>query len=129
MSDIRTSNVFEANARPQSSAPKGSVNGGNSLPAEQGKGVDVDRIVKKETAAGVEEQRMVDDAISKLQDYMQNEQRGLNFKMDEEAGITVISVYDAETEELIRQIPSEEMVSLAKRLNEQEPSVLFSARV
>ncbi|AJQ96364.1 putative flagellar protein FlaG [Gynuella sunshinyii YC6258] len=105
------------------------MNGGNSLPAEKGKEVDVDRIVKKETAATVEEQRMVDDAIAKLQDYMQNEQRGLNFKMDEEAGITVISVYDAETEELIRQIPSEEMVSLAKRLNEQEPSVLFSARV
>lgn len=71
----------------------------------------------------------VNDAVARLKDYVQNTQRSLNFSLDESSGITVISVYDASTQELIRQIPSEEAVTLAQKLNQEEPLALFRAQV
>lgn len=71
----------------------------------------------------------VNDAILRLKDYAQDTQRSLNFSLDEDSGITVISVYDAATKELIRQIPSEEAVTLAQKLNQEEPLLLFRAQV
>ena len=68
-------------------------------------------------------------AVAKLNDYVQNTERKLNFQLDDEAGITIIRVYDKQSEELIRQIPSEEAVSLAQKLNQEEPLMLFSAQV
>ena len=52
-------------------------------------------------------------AISKLNDYVQNIQRTLSFTVEETTGVTVVRVFDSETEELIRQIPAEETIKLA----------------
>lgn len=68
-------------------------------------------------------------AVAKLNDYVQNTERKLNFQLDEEAGVTIIRVFDRQSEELIRQIPTEEAVSLAQKLNQEEPLLLFSAQV
>ncbi len=56
--------------------------------------------------------------MSQLSNYVQSVQRNLNFSIDESSGQTVIKVIDSESEEIIRQIPSEEMLALARRLNE-----------
>jgi flagellar protein FlaG len=53
----------------------------------------------------------------------------LSFRLDEDSGQTVISVYDKASEELIRQIPSELALQLAQKLNDEEPSLLFRAQV
>ncbi|PKM46131.1 MAG: flagellar biosynthesis protein FlaG [Gammaproteobacteria bacterium HGW-Gammaproteobacteria-1] len=58
------------------------------------------------------------NAMSQLSNYVQSVQRNLNFSIDESSGQTVIKVIDSESEEIIRQIPSEEMLALARRLNE-----------
>jgi len=66
--------------------------------------------------------------------------RQLSFKVDQDTGRTVISVIDRETDELVRQIPSEAIVELQKRMAEIQDSgspadksaidgVLFSSRV
>ncbi len=44
--------------------------------------------------------------------------RGLEFRIDEITGKTVVTVMDRESEEIIRQIPSEELLVLAQRLKE-----------
>lgn len=44
----------------------------------------------------------------------------LEFKVDEESGRTVITVYHPETEEVIRQIPPEQALKLAQMLREQQ---------
>lgn len=67
------------------------------------------------TAANQEQLR---NAMSQLSNYVQNVQRNLNFSIDESSGQTVIKVIDSESDEVIRQIPSEEMLALARRLNE-----------
>lgn len=41
----------------------------------------------------------------------------LQFTVDDETGIRVIKVVDTETQEVIRQIPPEETLTLAKTLN------------
>jgi len=71
----------------------------------------------------------LEQAVATLNDYVQNTERKLSFQLDEEAGLTVIRVFDKQSEELIRQIPSEEAVSLAQKLNQEEPLLLFSAQV
>jgi len=53
------------------------------------------------------EPQALQTAVSKLNDYVQNIQRTLSFTVEENTGITVVQVYDSETEELIRQIPAE----------------------
>ncbi|MDX1340762.1 MAG: flagellar protein FlaG [Reinekea sp.] len=71
----------------------------------------------------------VEQAVAKLNDYVQNTQRKLEFQIDDDSGETVVRVYDKHSDELIRQIPNEEALELAKRLNQEEPLMLFSAQV
>jgi flagellar protein FlaG len=71
----------------------------------------------------------VKEAVSKLNEFAQKTQRDLNFQVDEDSGKTVIKVYDRHSETLVRQIPNEEALEMAKRLSADEPSMLFSAQV
>jgi flagellar protein FlaG len=42
----------------------------------------------------------------------------LSFSVDEETGTTVINIIDNETDEVIRQIPPDEILHLKKRMGE-----------
>ena len=42
----------------------------------------------------------------------------LQFSIDDETGKTIVKVMDAETKEVIKQIPSEEMVAISKALDQ-----------
>jgi flagellar protein FlaG len=64
-------------------------------------------------------------AVDNLNEYVQTIRRELEFSIDENSGRTVIKVLDAETKEVIRQIPPEEVVSLSQNLGKKE-SVIFS---
>jgi len=74
-------------------------------------------------------QEQVKEAVSKLNDYVQSTERTLDFQMDEDSGQTIIKVFDKHSSELIRQIPNELALELAQKLNDEEPSLLFSAQV
>lgn len=71
----------------------------------------------------------VQDVVSRMKAYVQTTERTLDFRVDHNSGQTVISVYDKHSDELIRQIPGELALKLAERLNDEEPSLLFSAQV
>ena len=85
----------------------------------------------KEEPVMTDEARSVEvkEAVSKLNAYVQKTQRDLDFQIDEESGETVIRVYDRISAKLVRQIPDEAALELAKKLNSEEPSLLFSAQV
>ena len=59
----------------------------------------------------------LDETISQLNDSLQNVQRNLEFSIDNDAGKIVINVKDKETDEVVRQIPSEEVLELARNLH------------
>ncbi len=70
-------------------------------------------------------------AVSQINDYVQNLQRNLQFTVDEESGKDVVTVIDSESKEVIRQLPSEEALALARRLaaNKDEGVHLISTQV
>lgn len=64
----------------------------------------------------------VDDALNVVNKAAVFEQRSLSFMMDEVSGRSIIKVIDRSTDQLIRQIPSEELLKVAqdiKRLQEE----------
>ncbi len=70
----------------------------------------------------------VAEAVSNLNDYIQVIRRELEFRVDKETGRTVVTVLDAETGEKIRQIPSEEVLALARNLGpEAKTGLIISA--
>lgn len=67
-------------------------------------------------------------AVSKLNDYVQNVQRSLSFSVDKDTGDTVVKVIDTETNELIRQIPSEDMLKLAAAIDKETANLFVKER-
>ena len=55
-------------------------------------------------------------AVGRLNELMAERQRNLSFHVDEASGRTVITVLDATTSKVVRQIPSEEVLALARAL-------------
>ena len=68
--------------------------------------------------------------VSQIYDYVQNGQRSLKFSIDEISGRNVVKVIDKQTEEVIRQIPIEEVLTIARTIAEQfgEELNLFSSQ-
>ena len=66
----------------------------------------------------------IDDAVKEINKHIQSE---LQFTIDEDSGKTVIKVIDMETKELIRQIPGEEALSLARKLTEGVDMEIFNS--
>lgn len=64
----------------------------------------------------------IQQATRDISDYIQSVSRSLNISVDGDLGTTVIQVVDAETEELVRQIPAEEILQIARFLSEQQAS-------
>lgn len=70
----------------------------------------------------------LENSVSQLKDLVQSVQRDLQFSIDDFSGKTVITVLDSNTSEIIRQIPSDEVLALAKNIDSLK-GVLFSAEV
>jgi flagellar protein FlaG len=71
----------------------------------------------------------LDDAVSQLNDFVQNVQRDLQFEVDNDLGQTIVKVVDQSTKEVIRQIPDELALRLAENLQQDEPLTLFNIKV
>ncbi|GBO83138.1 flagellar protein FlaG [Marinobacter salsuginis] len=71
----------------------------------------------------------LDDAVSQLNDFVQNVQRDLQFEVDSDLGQTIVKVVDQSTKEVIRQIPDELALRLAENLQQDEPLTLFNIKV
>ncbi len=73
----------------------------------------------------------LDHSVRNLNDFVQSVKRNLQFSIDNDSGRTVVKVVDADTDKVIRQIPSDEVLAMAKRLEEQagEPGLIFGVSV
>jgi flagellar protein FlaG len=58
----------------------------------------------------------VKEAVSRLNAYVQTLRRDLQFRVDEDTDRVIVTVTDSETHEVIRQIPAEEVLAVAKSL-------------
>jgi flagellar protein FlaG len=125
-----------------SATTKQPENNGKSLPPEappptRSQEPDVTAKVEKDPATVAveavaekkEQQNKLQDAVTRLNDYVQSVDRELHFQLDDRSESAVITVVDSGTKEVVRQIPSELALELAQKLNEEEPLRLFSAHV
>jgi flagellar protein FlaG len=69
----------------------------------------------------------VERAVQRLNELASRKERSLRFQVDQGSGRTVITVINATTKEIIRQIPPEELLAIARNLEELGP--LIDARV
>lgn len=73
-----------------------------------------------------ESKEQIREAAEKIQNAVDNlAQKNLRFSIDEDTGQTIIKVVDAHTDELIRQIPSEKAVEIARSLDRAQ-GLLFN---
>ena len=75
------------------------------------------------------QREQLDEAVSRLNDYVQNVQRDLQFEVNNDLGQTVVRVVDQQTQEVVRQIPDEVALRLAENLQQDEPLTLFNIKV
>lgn len=90
--------------------------------------------VPQETAAPPKEQQIVPSTqkvqetvaavAAQIESYLRSTGRQVQFSIDNDSGRTVISVRDANTGDLIRQIPSEEALRLAQSLGVQQNALI-----
>lgn len=112
------------------SQPQATSESGNAKPAN------VEAINSRATssdnsleAENTQKQVDINALITDINEYTQNIQRNLKFSLAEESGRVVIQVFNSETEELIRQIPSEEALAISEALqNDQLEGVLLTAK-
>lgn len=97
------------------SASDASAASGKSLPASGAPAAGVGRAPVAVDISGV---------IEHLNEFLRNSQRSLSFRVDEGSGRTVITVLNEATGEIVRQIPGEEVLSLARAAR---PGLLFDA--
>lgn len=65
----------------------------------------------------------LEEAVKKISDFLSAQNRDLVFNVDEQTQRTVVTVKDSSSGEVIRQIPSEEVLKLADRIQELQQDV------
>ncbi len=58
----------------------------------------------------------VKQAVQEINNAMRTNSRGLEFSLDDESDRTIVKVVDTQTQKVIRQIPTEETLAIAKSL-------------
>ncbi|OEC37146.1 flagellar protein FlaG [Pseudomonas cuatrocienegasensis] len=106
--------------RSSESAEKGSALSANADTAQAKVAADKEQAEQPATRAELE------TAMNNIQEFVQSVRRDLNFSLDDGNGRVVVKVTDANSGDVIRQIPSEEALKLAENLTEVR-SLLFKA--
>lgn len=77
----------------------------------------------------------IESAVSEISEFLQATNRQLSFSVDEKSERQVVKVTDSESGEVIRQIPTEEVLALSERIKDLQTDVgsavgvLFSKQV
>lgn len=86
---------------------------GASLPMLKEAVQQVDAGVRATMSTNTAHAQALDESVSKINDLLSQQGRSLQFSVDRSTGRTVVKVIDMASGELIRQIPSEQWLSMA----------------
>lgn len=70
-----------------------------------------------------EVEQSLQDSVEKLESLAQLNSKHFKFHIDEQTSSSVVVVTDTETDEVIRQIPSEEVLELAGKIDELQEQI------
>lgn len=111
-------------------APGGSVNSAaeRSAPARdsgtiapQSSNSDSTAVATENTQLTVQE---VSETVEALNSVMQQMERGISFQVDDQSGRQVIQVIDRDSGDVIKQMPSEDLLKLINHMQEMQ-NILF----
>ena len=88
------------------------------IPQEQ-----LDKDKKADEAKDLAQSANVADAMKTISEFINMPVRTVNFTQDDGSEKTVIKIFDSESNELIRQFPSEEILSIAQRIIELQQDI------
>ena len=74
-------------------------------------------VTSSSSTSATEQKQQVEAAVKAVKEFIQPMASNLAFELDDDTGRTVIKITDASSGDLIRQIPSEEMLEIAKALD------------
>jgi flagellar protein FlaG len=74
-----------------------------------------------------EQAEAVQEKVAELNTHMQHLNRKLQFSVDDNSGDTVVKVIDSDTDELIRQVPAQEILDVKNAINEYR-GLLFETK-
>lgn len=67
--------------------------------------------------AALPNSEQLNQAVKQIQDVITKTANRLEFSIDEDLGVSIVKVVDSESKKVIRQIPSEEVMKIAKALD------------
>jgi flagellar protein FlaG len=108
--DLATSALAELSRAPAVSSTAASTQAGATDPAAV-----TDAVTKASDA--LVNKAAVQDAVKNANEAVRQVATNLQFQTDDSSGQLVVKVVDAETQKVLRQMPSEEMLSLAKAMD------------
>jgi flagellar protein FlaG len=69
----------------------------------------------------------VKEAVRDIQEFVSAVTTDLRFTVDKETGRSIVSVVDSKTQQIVRQIPTEEIMKIARNIDRMQ-GLLFSDR-
>lgn len=66
----------------------------------------------------------IEAAVQRLNEFVTDSRRNLEFRVDDGSGRTIITVVNSNTGEVVRQIPAEEVLALARNLRQSSAALL-----
>ncbi|HZX30415.1 MAG TPA: flagellar protein FlaG [Rhodocyclaceae bacterium] len=67
-----------------------------------------------------------EEAVKRIKEFVQPINDSIQFSLDDDTGFTVVKVVDLQTKEVLRQIPSEEAINIAKALDKLKGLLIHS---
>ncbi|MDR0565049.1 MAG: flagellar protein FlaG [Azoarcus sp.] len=80
----------------------------------------VERVQQKAAAQEMNQKQLeeaVENSVKQLNEFIRPYVTSLQFSVDKDLGKVVVKIMDSETDEVIKQIPSEEVLALTKALS------------
>lgn len=115
-------NVLNTDVKIQTNVPVPDVKYASDINNEDTKGfaATADKQVQEDRELSTQE---LDEALLEVNEFVQTRNKQLNFSVDEDSGKQVVKVTDSESGDVIRQIPTEEVLSLSRRIQDLQMDV------
>lgn len=85
---------------------------------------DIPDLYKQQDDKSQPSTEQLNQAVKQIQEMIKQTASSLQFSIDKDSGVTVVKVVETESKKVIRQIPSEEVLAIAKALDKLQGLLL-----
>lgn len=86
--------------------------------------VDQQKAAQPENAAQPLTNEQIEKTVDEIRRHIEPVDQNLLFSIDKETGKTIVRLIDSSTKEILRQIPSEELIAIARALGKGQSGLI-----